>query len=84
MKSEHSEGRSSSWIFGDEVGPTALDAHTVVFIARLLDARHPELINDEMLAYGKQHLESRDWVKITQGRTTLHSLWEKQHNGHKG
>lgn len=71
-------GRKSTWIFGDDVGSTALDAHTVVFIGRLLDAGRSGLIGDDMLAFGKQHLQGSDWIGITHGRPTLHTLWEKQ------
>ncbi|EXJ69321.1 uncharacterized protein A1O5_07357 [Cladophialophora psammophila CBS 110553] len=71
-------GGKATWIFGDGVGPTALDAHTVVFVARLVDASRPYLIPDGVLAYGRQHLEKGDWAEITQGNSTLHTLWEKQ------
>ncbi|KIX06999.1 uncharacterized protein Z518_04975 [Rhinocladiella mackenziei CBS 650.93] len=71
-----SDGRV--WIFGEATGPTALDAHTIVFIARLLDAGRANLIGDDMLQWGKKHLESKEWQGIVQGRPTLHNLWEKQ------
>ena len=74
----HNPGDKATWIFGDGVGPTALDAHTVVFVARLIDASRSYLIPDEVLEYGKRHLEKRDWTEITQGNSTLHTLWEKQ------
>ncbi|KIW14509.1 hypothetical protein PV08_07293 [Exophiala spinifera] len=74
----HNIERKSKWIFGVEIGPTALDAHTVVFIARLIDAGHASLIGSDMLEYGTQHLESNAWRGIVDGNTTLHSLWERQ------
>ncbi|EXJ63634.1 uncharacterized protein A1O5_11395 [Cladophialophora psammophila CBS 110553] len=74
------EHQEQTWIFGDEVGPTALDAHTVVFIARLLDAERAHLIPEDVLRYGKPKLESDAWLGITKGNPTLHTLWEK-HQG---
>lgn len=69
----HNTGPKSAWVFGDDSGPTALDAHTVVFIARLIDAGCSHLLGDQMLAYGKQHLAGSEWSNITKGKSTLHS-----------
>lgn len=74
----HNQEGRATWIFGDDIGPTALDAHTIVFVARLKDACRSYLIPDEVWAYAKQHLVGRDWADITQGRPTLHNLLEKQ------
>lgn len=69
---------TATWIFGDDVGPTALDAHTVVFLARLIDAGRANLIGHDMLEYAEQNLQKIDWTGIVKGRSTLHSLWEKR------
>jgi hypothetical protein len=71
----------ASWIFGDDVGPTALDAHTVVFIARLLDAKREHLIPADVLAYGRPKLQGTEWLGITKGNPTLHSLYVKGEKG---
>ncbi|KIX95926.1 uncharacterized protein Z520_08181 [Fonsecaea multimorphosa CBS 102226] len=73
-----------TWIFGAEVGPTALDAHTVVFIARLLDAERAHLIPEDVLRYGNPKLQSAEWLGITKGNPTLHTLWEKQQQQQNG
>ncbi|KAH0836149.1 hypothetical protein FOPE_04389 [Fonsecaea pedrosoi] len=71
-------GREQKWLFGDEVGPTALDAHTIVFVARLLDAERAHLIPDDVLGYAGPKLREGEWVGVTGGNPTLHTLWEKQ------
>ena len=65
---------SPTWIFGPEVGPTALDAHTIVFIARLIDAKREHVIAENMLAYGKWALKGKEWMAVNEGRPTLHSV----------
>ena len=77
LLSKH-QSSSPFWIFGSEVGPTALDAHTVVFIARLLDAKREQLIPENVLAYGKWALQGKEWMAVNEGRPTLHSVWEKE------
>lgn len=72
---------SQSWIFGADVGPTALDAHTVVFIARLLDAKREYLIPENVLKYGKWARKGKEWMAVNEGRPTLHSVWEKEMEG---
>ena len=81
---KHNPGCMGPWIFGDEVGPTALDVQTVVFIARLVDAGRQYLIDADLLAYGKAHLEGKEWRDITKGQSTLHSVWEAESEGGKG
>lgn len=75
------QSTSPSWIFGPDVGPTALDAHTIVFIARLLDAKREYLIPENVLAYGKWALAGKEWMAVNEGRPTLHSVYEKQTEG---
>jgi len=78
LRAAHNAGHDSNWIFGSKIGPTALDAHTVVFIARLIDAGHTSLIGRDMLEYGIQNLKAPEWTGIVRNRSTLHSLWERQ------
>jgi hypothetical protein len=66
---------NEAWIFGNDIGPTALDAHTVPFIARLIDAGKEGLVPENLLQYTRKAMEGREWQEITSGRPTLFSLW---------
>lgn len=68
-------GGSGSWIFGEEVGPTALDAHIITFIARLYDADRKRLVPERLQRYGERAMQRREWQSVMDGRPTLHSLW---------
>jgi hypothetical protein len=70
-------GGQSSWIFGDEVGPTALNAHTIAFIERLYDANRKYLIPEDLQKYGKAGVKTAAWNTVTGGKPTLHGLWMK-------
>ena len=59
------------WIFGDKVGPTALDAHAVVYIARLVDAQNSEFIPEGLVEYGRKAIARVEWKNMMQGRQTL-------------
>lgn len=77
IRAHNAEG-AATWMFGDGIGRTALDAHTVVFMARLVDASRSSLITGNVLEYGSKHLKEESWTEITQGRrTTLHTLLEE-------
>ncbi|KAH8812213.1 hypothetical protein F5884DRAFT_855513 [Xylogone sp. PMI_703] len=69
-------GKGSSWIFGDEIGPTLLDAHTIPLIARLYDADNEELMDERIKAYGRPIMNSDVYNEVMQGRPTLHHLWK--------
>lgn len=71
-------GASSSWIFGDEVGPTPLDAHVITFIARLCDTNRNDLIPESLQTYGESAGKGKEWQSVTEGKPTLHSLWAKR------
>ncbi|KAL9119122.1 MAG: hypothetical protein Q9187_004325, partial [Circinaria calcarea] len=43
----HRKDARAPWIFGDAVGATALDAHTVPFVARLIDAGRTDLVPED-------------------------------------
>ncbi|RFU23878.1 hypothetical protein B7463_g12457, partial [Scytalidium lignicola] len=74
---KESEGRSSPWIFGDEVGPTTLDAHTVPLVARLFDAGNEHLMDERIKSYGRYHFDSDVWQEVMEGRPTLSHLMNK-------
>jgi hypothetical protein len=65
-----------TWIFGSATGPTALDAHVIPFIARLLDADHEDIIPENVLKYAKRHLRDKPWLDLTEGKPTIPSLLE--------
>ena len=68
-----SEG--SVWIFGDDVGPTALDAHTVPFVARMIDAKRSNMVPATVLKYALRAMEGDAWQSVTLGRPTTPGKW---------
>lgn len=59
----------NEWIFGDK--PTALDAHLVVFIARMTDVGRENIIPDGLRRYGARAMQRPEWVSMTEGRKTM-------------
>ncbi|KAJ9605012.1 hypothetical protein H2200_010401 [Cladophialophora chaetospira] len=74
------QGGHVPWLFGDQTGPTALDAHTLVFVARLLDAKREHLVPRDVLAWWWPKAESKEWKSFFRG-TTLHSVYVREHGG---
>ncbi len=58
-----------SWIFGPT--PTALDAHLVVFIARLTDVGRDHLIPAKLKDYCAWAMQKPEWVAMMNGRKTM-------------
>ena len=56
----------NGWIFGKK--PTALDAHLIVFIARMTDVGRENLIPDKIKKYGKWAMGGAEWAKVMDGR----------------
>ena len=50
--------------------PTALDAHLVVFIARMLDVGRDDLLPSSLTQYASKLMEGEEWKAVMQGRTT--------------
>lgn len=61
---------SSQWAFDSE-RPTALDAHMIVFVARLLDKQRDNLISHGVLKYARSKMEESEWKETMEGRTTM-------------
>ena len=61
---------STSWLF-DLPHPTALDAHLIVFIARMLDVNRGEIIPERLKKYAAQVMETNEWESVMQGRGTV-------------
>lgn len=57
------------WLFGDR--PTALDAHVVIFLARLQDVGRANVIPPELETYLALAMETREWQAVMAGRRTM-------------
>jgi len=58
------------WIYGKH-GPTALDAHFVVFLQRLQDAGHLKYFDELLDRYLNMATKTAEWKQVMQGRRTL-------------
>ena len=56
------------WLFGEK--PTALDAHLVAFIARMIDVGRESVIPEKLCQYGRWATQGPEWTKIRNGRTS--------------
>ena len=54
------------WIYSGK--PTALDAHLVPFIARMIDVGRGKLIPEKLHEYGNWAMKREEWVKMMNGR----------------
>ena len=57
------------WIFGEK--PTALDAHLVVFIARMKDVGRRDLIPERVGKFGDWATAGKEWTMMMDGRATM-------------
>lgn len=64
-------------MFGDAVGATALDAHTIPFVARLMDAGRTDLIPEDVRKYAEKAMSQAEWQSITNGKPTMFEIWLK-------
>lgn len=60
----------TDWIL-NTTHPTALDAHVIVFIARLKDAGRGELVPARFMNYADKHMDTATWRETMQGRSTI-------------
>ena len=69
-------GKGSFWIFGS-ADATALDAHVVPFIARLLDVGREAIFADKakVRAYAQRAFETDAWKDVMQGRKTVYGTY---------
>ncbi|OQV04058.1 Glutathione S-transferase, domain-containing protein [Cladophialophora immunda] len=68
------EGSGSPWIFGT-ADPTALDAHVVPFVARLMDVGRQGMLQDRVRAYAERAFDAEAWREAMQGRRTVHATY---------
>lgn len=57
------------WCFGLEK-PSALDAHLIVFIARLTDIERTDLIPEALKGYAAKAMSLPQWDEVMHGRAT--------------
>jgi hypothetical protein len=60
--------KGSPWLFGK---PTIIDAHATAMVARLLDRDMTEMVPENVQAYGRHIVETKEWKKVTHGRRTV-------------
>jgi hypothetical protein len=58
------------WIYGAH-GPTALDAHFIIFLHRVRDAGHFDYFDDQLNAYLDASIKLPEWSSVMEGRRTL-------------
>lgn len=61
----------TEWIFGSEIGPTALDSHSLPLVLRCMDAGNAELVPDELQHWAKSMEKTSTWQKVMHGKPTL-------------
>ncbi|KAK5033476.1 hypothetical protein LTS07_003780 [Exophiala sideris] len=66
---ENCLGQPDQWIYGSQ--PTALDAHLVVFMARMSDVGRDQLIPDKLKQYRAWAMQTPEWIKMMDGRKTM-------------
>jgi hypothetical protein len=59
----------TEWLFGLNE-PSALDAHLVVFIARMYDVNRHNLIPEKLQQYGNRAMKTKTWLDLMEGRNT--------------
>ena len=60
----------TDWIL-NMTHPTALDAHVIVFVARLKDAGRKELVPARIIDYADKQMDTALWKEMMQGRSTI-------------
>jgi hypothetical protein len=68
------EESRTGWLLGLS-RPSALDAHVVVFIARMYDVNRKELIPEKLQQYGDRAMSDKIWQDMMEGRNTT-GFWK--------
>jgi hypothetical protein len=63
-------GSNGPWIWGQH-GPTALDTHTITFLARLKDVGHEQFFTERLAPYYDKAIATDAWKNMMQGRITM-------------
>lgn len=64
----------TGWCF-DTTEPNALDAHLVVFLARLHDVRRDNLVPESVRKYGEVAMNQKAWKNTMEDRRTMPPQW---------
>ena len=72
------DNRGGIWIFGDDIGATALDAHVIPWILRLVEVGRADLIPVELQKYAAKAAEGPAWQSVSMGGPTLEEPWLKK------
>lgn len=70
---ENAQGSGSGpWMFGlHGQEPTALDAHTIVFVERMRDVGRLGLVPERLDAWSKKATVQEAWASVMDGRRTM-------------
>ena len=60
----------TDWIL-NTTHATALDAHVIVFVARLKDAGRGELVPARFMNFADKQMDTVAWKEMMQGRSTI-------------
>jgi hypothetical protein len=60
----------TGWLLGLE-HPSAIDAHLIVFVARVLDVNREDLLPTLLVQWAKKAMEGKEWREVMQGRSTI-------------
>lgn len=63
------DNSQTGWLFNFDK-PSALDAHLVVFIARMMDINRGDLVPEALKGYAAKAMNGTEWKEVMQGRTT--------------
>ena len=63
------EASQSGWLL--DLGPTAIDAQLIAFIARMLDRKREDLIPENLRLYALASMKSDEWSSVMGDRNTL-------------
>ena len=71
VPSKQEQGSASGpWLFGLP-SPSALDAHLVVFVARMRDVGRAGIIPDKVSEYADRAMARPEWQGVMEGRKTM-------------
>ncbi|OQV08105.1 Glutathione S-transferase, domain-containing protein [Cladophialophora immunda] len=66
----------SPWLLGGE-HPTALDAHVAVFVARLQETEHEDLVPEGMNRWAKPIMALPEWETLLKGKPTHYGVYNR-------
>lgn len=70
LNANQTEESGCGWLLGLKY-PTALDAHLIVFIARMIDMGRARLIPKLLIRYAQRAMNEPEWTRMMDGRKTI-------------